>query len=344
MSSDHRIPVDEHVALTVAVLTGLGAPERTARIQGEWLCEGDLRGHASHGIRRLEVLAGRVRAGLIDPAAEASVQCPRPGVLRVDGNEGFGPPTALAACDALPALAAEAGIAIAAIRRCGHLGMLAPYVERLAAAGLVGIATTTSEALVHPWGAAPAMLGTNPLAAGLPVDGGEPVVLDMATGQVSRGKVLDHAARGEPLPDGAVVDAEGRPTTDAAAALDGAITPFGGPKGYALALVLEVLVASLTHTALGTEVRGTLDVTDPVTKGDLLLAIDPAAFGGPGAGVAAYLDTLRALEPAPGHGPVTVPGDRARAVRARNLELGVPVDPGTWSRARELLVDADRSR
>lgn len=337
MSSDHRVTVDDHVALTVEVLTGLGVPHAAARVQGEWLCEGDLRGHASHGIRRLEVLAGRVRAGLIDPVAEPTTARSRPGVLRVDGHDGLGPPAALAACDALPAAAAETGIAVAAIRRSGHLGMLAPYVERLAARGLVGIATTTSEALVHPWGAAPAMIGTNPLAAAVPVDGGEPVVLDMATGQVSRGKVLDHAARGEPLPSGSVVDAEGLPTTDPAAALDGAITPFGGPKGYALALVLELLVASLTHTALGTDVRGTLDVTDPVTKGDLLLAIDPAAFGGPATGVRAYLEILRALEPAPGHGQVAIPGDRARAVRADNVARGVPVDPDTWAGARALL-------
>jgi LDH2 family malate/lactate/ureidoglycolate dehydrogenase len=178
------------------------------------------------------------------------------------------------------------------------------------------------------------MLGTNPLAAALPT-GGEPVVLDMATGQISRGKVLDHAQRGAPLPAGSAVDAIGAPTTDAAAALDGAISPVGGPKGYALSLVLELLVASLTGTALGRDVRGTLDTTDPVTKGDLLIAFDPAAFGD-AASPLPFLDELRGLAPAPGHTGVQVPGDRARATRAANLAAGVPVDRGTWDEVTAL--------
>jgi L-2-hydroxycarboxylate dehydrogenase (NAD+) len=329
-----RVPADDHLAVTVRVLTALGAPPTAADEQASMLLEGDLRGHASHGIRRLPVLAGRIAAGLCDPAAEPELHWSTPSALRVDGRTGLGPPVAHRAVDALLARVPETGVAVAAIRRAGHLGMLAPYVERLAGAGLVGLATTTSEALVHPWGAAPAMLGTNPLAAAVPTEGA-PVVLDMATGQISRGKVLDHAQRGAPLPEGAAVDATGAPTTDATAALDGAISPFGGPKGYALSLVLELLVASLTGTALGREVRGTLDTTDPVTKGDLLIAVDPAAFGG-GVPLAPFLDELRTLDPAPGHTGVQVPGDRARAVRAANLADGVPIDPGTWAEVTAL--------
>ncbi|WP_165922121.1 Ldh family oxidoreductase [Pseudonocardia endophytica] len=335
MSADDlpRIPLAEYLAVGGRALTRLGAPEAVARTQVAWLTEGDLRGHPSHGLRRLEVLVGRVRSGLIVPDAPPELVRSAAAVLRVDGHDGFGPPTAVRALEDLVTIARENGVAVAAIRRAGHLGMLAPYVERLAGEGLVGLATTTSEALVHPWGAAPAMLGTNPLAVAVPT-ATDPVVLDMATGQISRGKVLDHAARGEPLPEGSVVDADGRATTDPQAALDGAISPFGGPKGYALALVLEVLVATLTGTALGTDVRGTLDTTDPVTKGDLLLAMDPAAFGGgtPQA-LTAFLDILRGLEPAPGSPGVTVPGDRARAHRARHADAGVPVHPDTWSAA-----------
>jgi LDH2 family malate/lactate/ureidoglycolate dehydrogenase len=234
---------------------------------------------------------------------------------------------------------ATTGVAVAAVRDANHLGMLAPYVESMAAAGVVGIALTTSEALVHPWGGVHAMVGTNPLAIAAPVPGHDPVVLDMATGQVSRGKVLDHAARGLPLSPGDAVDAAGAPTTDASAAVDGAISPFGGPKGYALGVVLEVLVATLTRTALGDDVRGTLDADDPATKGDLFVALDPARFGAGDAPVAAYLDALRCAEPAPGHAGVVVPGDRARATRAANLAAGVPVSHGTWTRAREIAAE-----
>jgi LDH2 family malate/lactate/ureidoglycolate dehydrogenase len=257
----------------------------------------------------------------------------------VDGHGGLGPPTARRAVEELLGRVGETGVAVAAVRNANHLGMLAPYVESMASAGVVGIALTTSEALVHPWGGTRALVGTNPLAVAVPVPGDDPVVLDMATGQVSRGKVLDHAARGLPLAPGDAVDAAGVPTTDAAAAVDGAISPFGGAKGYALGLVLEVLVATLTRSALGEDVRGTLDPTDPPTKGDLFIAMDPSVFGPGTAPVAEYLAALRDAAPAPGHDRVLVPGDRARATRAANLAAGVPVSHVTWARAQDIAAD-----
>ena len=334
-----RVSVEEHRALVTHVLTGLGVPEAAARDQAELLLEGDLRGHASHGIRRLDMLVQRLRSGAVNAGARPTSTWTTSSVLVVDGDGSLGPPVARQAVEQLVSRVAETGVAVAAVRNANHLGMLAPYVESMAAAGVIGIALTTSEALVHPWGGTRAMVGTNPLAVAVPVPGEDPVVLDMATGQVSRGKVLDHAARGIPLAPGDAVDSDGVPTTDAAAAVDGAISPFGGPKGYALGLVLEVLVATVTRTALGEDVRGTLDPTDPSTKGDLFLALDPAAFGPGAAPVAAYLAALRETVPAPGHDSVLVPGDRARATRATHLAEGVPVSQGTWDLARQIAAD-----
>ena len=134
-------------------------------------------------------------------------------------------------------------------------------------------------------------------------------------------------------------DARPLAVADFVCPVDGAISPFGGPKGYALGLVLEVLVATVTRTALGEDVRGTLDPTDPSTKGDLFLALDPAAFGPGAAPVAAYLAALRETVPAPGHDSVLVPGDRARATRATHLAEGVPVSQGTWDLARQIAAD-----
>ncbi|MBC2935137.1 Ldh family oxidoreductase [Nocardioides sp. zg-1228] len=334
-----RVPVSEHRDVSTRVLTALGVPEAAAREQAELLLEGDLRGHASHGLRRLDMLAQRLRSGAARADARPTSTWVTESVLVVDGDGGLGPPIARRATEELLGRVAESGVAVAAVRNANHLGMLAPYVEAMAAAGVVGIALTTSEALVHPWGGTQALVGTNPLAVAVPVPGEDPLVLDMATGQVSRGKVLDHAARGLPLAPGDAVDADGVPTTDAAAAVDGAISPFGGPKGYALGVMLEVLVATLTRTALGQDVRGTLDPTDPSTKGDLFIAMDPAVFGSGTAPVADYLATLRQTTPAPGHDRVLVPGDRARATRAANLAAGVPVAQGTWATAQQIAAD-----
>ena len=334
-----RVSVEEHLALSTHVLTGLGVPEAAAREQAELLLEGDLRGHASHGLRRLDMLAQRLRSGAVRASARPTSTWTTASVLVVDGDGGLGPPVARRAVEELLNKVAETGVAVAAVRNANHLGMLAPYVESMAAAGVIGLALTTSEALVHPWGGTRAMVGTNPLAVAVPVPGEDPVVLDMATGQVSRGKVLDHAARGLPLAPGDAVDSAGVPTTDATAAVDGAISPFGGPKGYALGLILEVLVATLTRTALGEDVRGTLDPTDPSTKGDLFIAMDPSAFGSGQASVAEYLGALRATPPASGHERVLLPGDRSRATRATNLVDGVPVSHVTWARAQQIAAD-----
>lgn len=338
------VPVEAHRALSTQVLTALDVPLEAASAQAELLLEGDLRGHPSHGLRRLDMLVRRLRSGAVRAAASPTSRWSTPAVVLVDGDGGLGPPVARRAVAGLLERVPETGVALAAVRNANHLGMLAPYVESMADAGVVGVALTTSEALVHPWGGTRAMVGTNPLAVAVPVPGEEPVVLDMATGQVSRGKVLDHAARGLPLAPGDAVDADGVPTTDASAAVDGAISPFGGAKGYALGLVIEVLVATLTRTALGEDVRGTLDPTDPPTKGDLFIAIDPSAFGAGAAAVAPYLDALRATRPGPGHSRVLVPGDRARATRAAHLARGVPVARATWEQATQLATDATERR
>lgn len=327
----HMDPED-YLAFGTAVFVALGASAEGALQQAAQLREGDLRGHASHGLRRLDILVQRIENGVADTNAVPVLQWRSPGVLAVDGQRGLGPPIAFSTVAALMDRVGETGIVMAAVRNANHLGMLAPYVEEMARAGTIGIAMTTSEALVHPWGGKVAMVGTNPLAIAIPTSEA-PVVLDMATGQVSMGKVLDHAARGLPLPEGAAIDADGNPTTDARAASQGAISPFGGPKGYALAVVLELLVGGLTHSGFGRDVRGTLDGTEPCNKGDVFIAIDTEVFGPIDESLSSYLQALRSMAPAHGFDAVTVPGDRARLTREENLRNGVPVASATWDSA-----------
>lgn len=314
------------------MLAGLGADPGQAAVQVDQLLEGDLRGRPSHGMQRLPTLAQRIETGVLDPCAEPLIESSGSGLVRVDGRFGFGPPAALAALDVVVARAREGGAATAAIRATGHLGMLAPYVERLAEAGLVGLAFSTSEALVHPTGGREAMLGTNPIAIGAPAEP-DPFVLDMSTAAISAGEVIVHADRGATLPPGCAVDAEGRPTTEPEAALAGALSPFGGAKGYGLGLGIELLVAALTDTELGTRVHGTLDVDRRSTKGDVLIAIDPRPLrGGSVERLSAYLAELRASPAAPGAAGVLIPGDRMRAERARRLREGIPYPAKTWER------------
>jgi len=165
-------------------------------------------------------------------------------------------------------------------------------------------------------------------------------VLDMATSLVSMGKIHDYANRGAPIPQGWALDAHGNPTIDAAAARDGAIAPFGGPKGYALGLAFEVLVASLSESAIGRNVKGTLDSEHASNKGDLFIVIAPPHADAARALVTDYLDAVRASPSADPAHPVLIPGDRAHAARDKAMAEGVPLDDGLWEDLKKLDLEA----
>ncbi|WP_157019928.1 Ldh family oxidoreductase [Mesorhizobium xinjiangense] len=319
-----RFPAGQLRQVAVAALERHGAPPDKAQLQADILIEAELRGLPSHGLQRLPRLLARIDRGLADPHASGTATWSRKSFLSVDGQGGLGPVVLMAAMRKLESAAAIGGIAAAAVRNANHIGMLAYYAEAAARAGLIGIVASTSEALVHPHGGTQAMLGTNPMAVGIPTDS-EPFVLDLATSIVSMGKIHNHALRGEPIPAGWAVDAAGRSTTDPEAAKGGAIAPFGGAKGYGLGLGIELLVAALAGSGLAPEVRGTLDDTHPANKGDLLILIDPAAGAGDAATLGAYLDALRSSGPADPNRPVAIPGDGSRARRGRGLSSGVDV-------------------
>lgn len=332
-SSTVIVTPDEELDVIIGALRAHGATAADALTQATMLVEGDLRGHSSHGIRRLPVLVARLADGATTSGIPAVLTWTASAALQVDGRGGMGPVVGRQAVDAIVQRATETGVAVAAVRNTGHLGMLAPYLERMTDAACVGIASTVSEALVHPWGGKEAMVGTNPIGIAVPT-GSEPLILDMSTAATSAGKVLDHAARGQALPEGWAVDAGGQPTTDAAAAV--AISPFGGAKGYALAVALEALVGVLSSTAFGRDVFGTLDTEHAPTKGDVFIAISVSAFGSKPEFEALdhYLDDLRAS--GTDGRETAVPGDRARTVRRSRMAHGVPLDRELWATAIRL--------
>jgi L-2-hydroxycarboxylate dehydrogenase (NAD+) len=326
------------------ILVAHGVPERLARIQTDLLMEAQMRGYASHGLLRLPRIVERIVNGVSSPTARGAHEWVSDSFLHVDGQCGLGPVVAVSALDALKERVRRSGIALAAIRNSNHIGMLAWYGDYVARDGLILIAATTSEALVHPWGGRRALIGTNPLCIAVPGTP-EPLVLDMATSLVSMGKIHDHANRGVPISEGWALDAEGNPTTDAAAAKSGAIAPFGGAKGYALGLALELLVTSLAGSAIGPAVHGTLDSNTVCNKGDLFIVISPPQSASTAAAIHAYLDEIRASgsgRPGSDQRHVSVPGDRSREARARSIATGVEVDDALWQQILALAPSFDR--
>lgn len=324
-----RLPVAELRELAERALRSVGVPAKGARWQADLLIDAELKGQPSHGLLRLPRLVRRIRADVADPETTGTHTWIGQALLQVEGGQGLGPVVARTALDVVQERVHETGIAAASIASANHLGMLAWYAEHVAKQGLVCLALTTSEALVHPYGGRRALIGTNPIAVGVPADP-EPFVLDMATSQISMGKVHAHALREEPLEPGWALDADGEPTVDPVRAKEGALAPFGGAKGYGLGLAIELMVASLTGTALGTGITGTLDSVHPATKGDLFVLLRPAVVPGH---LTDYLAEIRDSGP---NRAVLVPGDRARERRSRALAGGVELPAALVAELRAL--------
>jgi L-2-hydroxycarboxylate dehydrogenase (NAD+) len=329
---------EDERALIAHVLSRLGANERESSIQADLLTEADLRGHHSHGLQRLPVLASRIKKRLIRVNVDPEYVWTADSVLSVDGKDGLGPFVAESALQRAKTVAEQRGIVAVAIRNSSHIGMIGYYCEKRAREGFICIAMTESEALVHPHGGTKALVGTNPIAIGIPSDAA-PFVFDMATSTSAIGKIYASKHRGEPIPLGWAIDAEGNPTTDPDAALKGSLTPAAGPKGYGLGISIGILAGLLTGGEIGQLVLGTLDTESRCTKGDLFLLLNPAAFtGGPAlAGrVASYLDELRHSPPQAGCESVMVPGDRARKLREERARAGIPLPKEVWLAAERL--------
>jgi L-2-hydroxycarboxylate dehydrogenase (NAD+) len=238
---------------------------------------------------------------------------------------------------AKPALG-QKGIVAVAIRNSSHIGMIGYYCEKRAREGFICVAMTESEALVHPHGGTKALVGTNPIAIGIPSEHA-PFVFDMATSTSAIGKIYASKHRGEPIPLGWAIDAAGSPTMNPEDALKGSLTPAAGPKGYGLGISIGILAGLLPGGEIGRLVLGTLDTESRCTKGDFFLLLNPGAFaGGPtlASRVASYLDELRHSPPQTGSQSVIVPGDRARQLREERLRSGIPLPKEVWLAAERL--------
>ncbi len=312
--------IDEAVGTLAAALRNAGTGEVAARSVAKALVLAEADGFKGHGLSRFSSYAAQVRAGKVKGEAIPSASLARPGLLVVDAAFGFAYPALDLAVERLPALARAQGIACAAIRRSHHCGSAGLFCEALSRDGLVALLFANTPAAMAPWGGRRAVFGTNPIAFACPVEGGEPILVDMALSKVARGNIVTAARRGEAIPDDWAFDGDGRPTTDAQAALEGTMAPLGGAKGVALALMVELLAGGLTGANYADEASSFLDPEgDPPGTGQLLIAIDPAAFG---VSPQRFADLAQAVAVQDG---ARLPGARRLEARARAMREGLVI-------------------
>lgn len=333
-------------ATTEGILRAVGVPDADAALVADSLLAADRRGTHSHGVLRLPLYVRAVRSGAIAPAPRMRWVREHGATAVLDAGHGFGQVAMGLAVGAGRRLARVHGTAVVAVNASSHYGAGAYWTSPLAREGLVALLVSTTGVSVAPYGGAEKLLGTNPLTISFPTGTEEPVELDMATSAGAYGRVLEARAAGRPIPPGWAVDAAGAPTTDAAAALDGALLPFGGHKGSALAILLELLAGPLTGGALAADATG-VDPAVPIGTGHLLWVVDPVGVLGDDSALtraAAFQQRLRAARPAEGVAEVLSPGDlehrRGRA-HTEHVELAPDVLSDLVALADELGVPAE---
>ena len=321
-------------ALIARALTASKTSVSNAASVARALTQAEIDGQKGHGLSRVPSYAGQARSGKVDGHAIPRATQTRPSALMIDVGHGFAYPAFDLAIERLPAMAKAQGMAAAGFVRSHHFGVVGRHVERLAEQGLVALAFGNTPHAMASVGGKRTVFGTNPIGFAAPQRDAAPLVVDLALSQVARGKILTAAQKGEPIPADWAVDENGRPTTDAKAALKGALTPIGGAKGAALALMVEVLAVALTGANLAAEASSFFDAEgNPPGVGQLLIVIDPAAF----AGRDVFLDRVATLaDMITGDPGARLPGTRRLALRAAAARDGIAVDEKLLAEAAAL--------
>jgi len=313
-----------------SAFTALGVPQEDALTVSGLMVEADLLGYDTHGSFRLRQYVNRLRDGGNNPAPNVRIAKEMGATAIVDGDNGLGHLAMKRAAEVAIEKAAEQGVGWVGVRKGNHAGPASLYVNMIARADMIGIVGAVGSANhVAPFGGLELLLGTNPLAIAIPAGTAPAFVLDMATTTAAAGKIKVLAQRGEPMPEGWMVDREGNPLTDPARQGEGLLLPIGGAKGYGLAMAIGLLAGTLNGAAFGRDVVNfTKETATPTNTGQFIAAISIAAFGDVEvfkASADRIFAEMRNSDALPGHGPIRIPGQERGNTRAERTANGIPL-------------------
>ena len=326
------VPHAKLVSFTAACLEKLGLQAADARLVAETLVAANLRGVDSHGVVRLPHYATRLRNGSVKARPNIALERTGPSTGVVQGDAGMGQLVAARAMEEAIKLAKESGAGAVVARNSSHCGACAWFVEMAAKEGMIGVALTHTDSIMVPPGMKRIFLGSNPIAFGAPGERG-PLVMDLSTTHVAWGKILVARQEGKPIPPDWGVDQDGKPTTDPHAVVG--LAPTGGHKGYALAMMVEILCAQLAGVPFGrhvTKMYGELE--KPRNLGHFMLALDVGRFTEPGlflSRIESFANEMRAEG-------ALAPGDPERLSAERRRREGIPL--GSTLQELNALADA----
>lgn len=333
-----RLTLAEAETLAATALRAAGANPEMAALTAAALVAAEAEGQGGHGLSRVPQYASFLAQDRADGAALPAVVAERGGAALVDARHGLAFPALDLAVREASARARAHGVAFIGITNSNHAGAMGLPVTALARQGLVALAFANSPAAMPVPGGRRPLMGTNPIAAAFPRREAAPLVIDMALSEVARGKIMLAAKAGQQIPLGWALDAEGQPTTDPKAALEGAMLAMGGTKGALLALVVELLCCALTGAAFGFEADSFFVAEGNRPRlGQALLVIDPGALAGEQAFADRLEFLLAAMQADPG---VRLPGSRRAGLADRAATAGVEVPAPLLAQLRALADEA----
>lgn len=312
------------------ILKGWNATQEEAELVADCLVRAEMRGIDTHGVHFLILLSDRVDAHMIRIPTEIKVVREDGTTSLLDGGNGLGQVAAHRAMKMSIQKARELGIGLTLVRNTNHIGILAFYTLMAAEEGMVGMVMSNSAPSMSPWGGAEPFLGTNPISIAIP--GGEEaaLVLDMSSSVVARGKIRRAERMKECIPLGWALDETGSPTTDPAAALKGSLLPIGGPKGYGLALMVDVLAGLLSGSRYGPEVKTFHQPLGPTGIGVFAMAVDIERFMPLHQFrdlMTSYMKSIKKTKKAKEVSHIYLPGEIELEKEKQSLKEGVEISP-----------------
>jgi LDH2 family malate/lactate/ureidoglycolate dehydrogenase len=324
VTADHLIKV----GLELLQTTGVGPQE--ARMVAENLVAAEMRGVSTHGINLIPAILDRIAAGQMNVPTELKVISDEQAITHIDGGNGFGQVAAAEGMDRCIEKARRFGVGFSLIRQTNNVGLLALYSLIAARQGLIGICACNGAASMAPWGGAEPFFGTNPFSIAAPGGAEDPVVLDMSTTVVARGKIRRAARLKERIPLGWALDADGSPTEEPEAAIQGSLVPVGEHKGYGMAFFIDLICGLLSGSSFAKAVRTFHQPQGPTGVGVMTMAIDITRFmplDKFAALIAEHVRTIRDSAKAEGQSRIYLPGEIEAERERLNKTRGVEIDP-----------------
>ena len=321
-------PAQKLEAFCADVLTKAGLAENWAAVVAESLLSAELRGIKSHGVVRLETYIQRVEAGVMKIQAPVTTEMDDQAVALLNANNTLGQIAGHKAMSLAIDKAKHYGAGVVAVKNSNHFGIAAYYAMMALKEDMVGCVFTNSSPAMAVYGTIKPLIGTNPIAIAVPAGDQCPIVLDMSTSVVARGKIRYAALTGQSIPLGWARDSDGKPTQDAKLALKGSLEPVGGVKGSALSLIIDMICGVLTDTVLTGGVKNITDISGPSNTGHFFSALNVSRFIDINrfkAHMDQVIGDIKGL-PAAGGGQVFMPGEIEYNYSKKRMAEGIPLE------------------